>query len=511
MASYADLADYVNNLTRAAIDAHMRERFPWAVPIQVEDGFYRFCDTSTSPPFRMRVACPDASGNGGGESFFDDLGPLAEHPEMQPSTLQEYNQTAQFAYLRECVHEIVEGAPWRGGALAWTELPAPNGFDETINSLDNVIELLKVDETGNFIVQRVADIRNTLNRTDTSGVQLPGTMPMSGDFVQALRRVLTGDPSDEYDYTPHHAGQLITFCKAVHDYMVFLDTLLRAERGIWDSARQDVADVVYGAVDKFNSWQPFTSISLAQLVALLSLAGDLLSLTGVGAPIGALFNILADLGSVDDEFSKDHITMSDAAADCSSVEELLKKFEKSLNSLANEDGATASVNQGIFARECDISSLASHMVTHVSLASVITDTGNEPLLLQAVDTGQLSTVQSGDLDGLVAVANIIGQIVEELNSVVVSVSRVASLDARLAWYRPGGMGYIFFDAEHGPFEEWNDFAVVIKNLIGDAGVDSRPTIPVLNQYKKAIDDYRDKVEERDCHAAHDCERIREGW
>ncbi|MCL2653148.1 MAG: hypothetical protein FWD63_05100 [Propionibacteriaceae bacterium] len=510
MANYADLPDYVNNLVKAAIDAHMRERFLFAAPIPVVDGFYRICDMSTSPAFIMNVACPDASGNGGGESSFYDLGPLAEYLEEQPGVLQEYDQTHQFAYLRARVHQIIEGDPWTGGVLKWTELPRPSGFDDTISALGTAIGLLSVDDAGNFITRRVADIKNTFNRADASGTQLPGTDPMSGDFVQALRLMLTGDPSDDHDKTPGQCGQLITFCKGIHDYLVVLDSLLRAERGVWESARQDVADVVCGAVDQFNGWWPLTSISLSELVAGLALAGDLLALTGPGAGVGAFFGILADLGSVAMAFNT-NTTMSIDTAKFGSVEELLGGFERSLNAWSDSDGARASVNQGIFARELDLYSDSFDLSDSAPKAKVIP--GNQDLLLSSVDSIKLSTgnVTSGDLDGLVTVAALVGQVAEELKTVAKLIRSVADSASMLAWHRPGGIGYVVFDAEYGPFRKWNDFAGAIINLTDDAGVDLRPTVRVLLQIQKLITDYRDKVEQCDLGDAHACDAIKHGW
>jgi len=488
----------------------MRERFSWAVPIPVEDGYYRIDDTSAWPAIRMKVACPDASGNGGGESAFVDPGAIADQPELQPGQLRYYDQTQEFAYLRARVHQIMEGDPWGGGVLTWTELPAPNGFDETINTLDRAIELLKVNETGNFIAQKVADIRSTLNRTDASGVQLPGTEHMSGDFVQALRLMLTGDPGNDDDKTPEQRGQLITFCMGIHDYVVLLDSLLRAERGIWESARQDVADVVCGAVDQFNSWQPLTPISLDELVAGLALAGDLLALTGPGAGVGAVFGILADLGTVAMAFSS-HTTMSSDAATFGSVEELLGGFERSLNAWSMSDGARASVNQGIFAREQDLYSDSLDLSDGAPKAKVIP--GNQDLLLSSVDAIRLNTtnVTSSDLDGLVTVAGLIGQVVDELTTMVNLIRSVADPTSMLAWYRPGGIGYNVEDSQYGPFGKWNGFAGAIINLTADAGVDLRPTVRVLLQIQKLITDYRDEVEQCDMGDAHACEAIRHGW
>jgi len=385
----------------------------------------------------------------------------------------------------------------------WRALPSPTDYEGTLSLLKDAICVLSVADTNNNIKGQVESIRAVLDRTNADGSPNVGD-PMSGSYVDALRKLLTGDDED-------NNGQLISLCMCAHDLLVALAWFVQAEQGIWKAARDDAANVIFDAIAVFDDWRPGTNSDLGKLTAVLGLATALFALAGSMMTVpAAIFGLFAGMTAVSDAFDTGKTSMSSCVRPCSSVDGLIQGLSDSLASVIQVDGGSTSVAQGIYAREWDLFLNAQAMAVSTTTAA---KSGNQPVLLRPNRVLYKSNaIPSADLDELSTVASIyLDRIIDDLEAVVGDLEKINEFPAMDDWLRPPGLGYALHDGKRGPFDMWNTFAVAILDLVGETGTWYGQAIKVLRDVQDNILTYKTTVQEADADDAGACERIRNGW
>jgi len=334
MADYAEVPDYVDQITRAAIDAHMREFAANYGPRWANDNVsltqqgndyvldcFNWSETVGEP---VTVTGPDAAGWGGGV-------PSARianfaNPGSYAKLMQDMNQTTEFQIIREWVRQA---AMQGNGAHYWGGLPDPSLFGDTITALDQAAVLLDVT-TGVGIKWHIDRIRDILDGTiGSDGSTRTNAQPMKGDVAQALREMLCGFKAseDQSDMTDSARGSLPKFCLSAHDLVVTLKSGAQIEQQLWQAARADVATVTSRTIGKFVDWQPSgRSVNLAPFVDGMALAAVGAATIPGGQGAGVLLGVVAGLTQLIIDF-----TPSPTANEATSVDDMLRAFVLALN------------------------------------------------------------------------------------------------------------------------------------------------------------------------------------
>jgi len=498
MPYYSEVPTYIDQITRAAIDAHMRQVLAdgLLIPlvtrdVPIEQGSYVLVFpnpmSETGGGSEVRIACPDEAGKGGGQVTgawsWTGVGPRWSDPGLAAS----YDQRLAFASIYGWVHGAVGqyadismqgAATWR----EWEALPDPKDFSETITTLEEAIALLKVEDTGNNIRKQIDGIRNALDRTDAGGP------PMTGATIDLLRNLLTSEAP----------GGLFMLCKAVHEMLVALTQRAQAEQGIWDAARKDVANITHDTIQYFQRWQPTQSLDLAPLTATLAIGGILAALVPGGAVVGGMLGILSTVVDLVDVECTD-LGSQDNPAD--SVDGLLRAFSGALN---GDGGYGASLFNGVQTREQDLFNDLSELRDNdwrtradndsVALNPTPFSSPLKPSPCQSVDTDALRTIANTNIQG----------IINDLTDVDDLVKKATTGRNRDAWLRPAGLGCN--SSTTGAYMEWFYVSGKILNMI-DTG--TAAAIPLLTDVLGDTLDFADAVDQLQTDDAKSCEAIGE--
>jgi len=508
MPDYSEVPTYIDQITRAAIDAHMRQvlasQLPWPYKrdVAIENGCYVLAipivipSENASSELYVYVACPDEAGRGGGQ--VTEAWQIVQHPGTYPTgpystktsdtdAISRFDQRLAFANIYTSVHQAVGQyvdstlEAW-SNRREWEALPNPDDFSETVTKLTEAIALLNVDDTENHIRKQIDGIRDALDRADAGGP------PMAGATIDLLRNLLTSEAP----------GGLLVLCKAVRDLLIALAQRAQAEQGIWDAARKDVANITHDTIQYFQSWQPSQSVDLAPLTASLVIGGILVALVPGGAVVGGMLGVLSVAVDLVDVECTD-LGSQDNPAD--SVDGLLRAFAGALN---GDGGYGASLFNGVQTREQDLFNDLTKMHdkewrtadTNKSVALDPTPFSDpqQPSPCQSVDTDALRTIASTNVQG----------IINDLTDVDDLVEKATTGRNRDAWLRPAGLGCD--SSTTGAYDEWFSLSGKILNMI-DTG--TAAAIPLLTDVLGDTLDFADAVDQLQTDDAKSCEAIGE--
>ncbi|MCL2652619.1 MAG: hypothetical protein FWD63_02370 [Propionibacteriaceae bacterium] len=495
MPDYSEVPTYIDQIARAAIDAHMREvlaygqLIPMPGDVPIEQGSYKLVFLNPMSEWgggsEVDIACPDEAGKGGGQVTgawsWTGVGQRWSDAGLAAS----YDQRLAFANIYGWVHgavgQYVDNAlqGW-SNSREWESLPDPKDFSQTITTLTEAIALLKVEDTDNNIRKQIDGVCNALARADAGGP------PMAGATIDLLRNLLTSE----------EPGGLLVLCKAVHDMLVALAQRAQAEQGIWDAARKDVTNITYYAIPYFQTWQPAQSVDLAPLTDSLAIGGILAALVPDGAVVGALLGILSAVVDLVDVECTDLGSQDNPAK---SVDGLLTAFSGALN---GDGGYGASLFNGVQTRERDLFEDLQTLNDNQWRTSAT----NEPVQLDPApfsDPLQPSPCQSVDTDVLRTIANTnIQSIINDLNDMVHLVEDATTGRNSDAWLRPAGLGCN--SSTTGAYKEWFYLSGKILNMI-DTG--AAAAIPLLTDVLGDILGFADAVDELQVDDAKSCEAV----
>jgi len=502
MADYSELPLYLDELTMAAIDAHMREwcvtRAGWPPPTLTTENDHYLVMWSASghgeTHTRSVTIARHYGGRGGGEVIACSQG-------IEPAS---FEMTSDFYQIADRVRRVaMEGH----NAHSWYSLPWPGSFDTTISTLNHACELLYTEDFPTDIQVQINHIAGILNRTEyPDGSTRYNASPMTGEFVDALRVVLTGTGY----------GGLSMLCQCAHDFVVALASRAQADQSIWDAARHDTANVVEGAIGYFQDWQPNApQFDLSDLTATLTLAGAIASIAipgGGGVLTAGLIGVVSGLGSLAFDHSPD---LNPSPNKATSVSDLLDAFDKALNGGMTGVSYGSSMYEAISACEQvlhdDIGDKADLVLAH--------DEGGQSFRLNWNQFDGVATSQGIDVDleGLQVIADTyIPNILCDLNEIVSDLRSVISSTGSYPWQRPGDLGYppdsfVNGVAEAtGPFAKWYVLAEGIINLLDPSQDDSAGG--GLHRLASFITNtYVANVRQCEAHDAKACQAIVPNW
>jgi len=501
MPDYSEVPTYIDQITRAAIDAHMRQVRASLLPsymgvgLEIKDGCYVLAMVCKGAPagwdaeqYEVHIACPDETGKGGGQvmqAVDRLLGRAGNGTGPNNRLAAQFDQRLAFANIYTSVHQAVGQyvdstlQAW-SNRREWEALPNPDDFSETVTKLTEAVALLNVDDTENHIRKQIDGIRNGLDRADAGGP------PMTGATIDRLRNLLTSEAP----------GGLFMLCKAVHAMLIALKERAQVEQGIWDAARTDVANITSKTIQYFQQWQPTQSLDLKPLTASLAIGGILAALVDGGAVAGGLLGIFSvSLDLVDAESTR--LDPQDNPAD--SVDGLLKAFAGALN---GDGGYGASLFNGVQTREQDLYENLDMLADtewrttdnndSVALDPTPFSDPQQPSPCQSVDTDVLRTIASTNIQG----------IINDLTDMDDLVKRATTGRNRDAWLRPAGLGCN--STTTGAYMEWFNLSGAILNMI-DTG--AAAAIPLLTDVLGDVLDFADAVDQLQTDDAKSCEAI----
>jgi len=512
VADYAEVPSFVDQIARAAIDAHMREFAAnfgnrWLgdhVSLTQQDNNYVLYDFNWSQTIvgPVTIMGPDAAGWGGGTPSAQIADPL--NPSSYPNLMQAMNQVMEFQNIREMVRQAaMEG----NGAHYWGGLPDPSLFGDTFTALDQAATVLDVrrNEGIGWHIARIQSILDGTVNPDGSPRSTP--QPMNGDIAEALREMLCGFKTAEdqsSDLTTSSLGSLPRFCLSGHDLVIALKYGAQVEQQIWQAARTDVATVTQDAIATFSSWQPSApAANLAPLADGLALASVGLADIPGGQGVAVGLGIVAGLIQLVIDF-----TPPTTPNEATSVDGLLRAFVLALNGGMQGWDYDGSIFNAIKTLETQINQ---YFVDRQRYSDGWDRNGKsfafDPNRFKPMSESQGQWL---NMPGLQVIASQhIPAIVELLQSVNDTITSVLNPPIDSAWKRALDLGFSDDQTGTGARTEWGAFAEGILGLIGPNGSES--AIQQLESLASNILASRNDIAQCDADEASACDRIAAQW
>ena len=250
-AVYGDLRNRIGKLTRAAIDAYVRdEEDGFGVVFERNEKEYSISSGSAGASMEKKISRPNARGEGGG-SVTCTMTNVAGSREMQGKSY--WNK---FEDIRDRINRILD---------PWVDLPDPRDIDDEIGKCRKVVECLSKDSSiqGNVIVPN-GQIHDNLD-------SIKGELQeLRGSTVKAFRA--------------NFVGRLDGAVNGQAEIAKFWGAALGSEMGIFKKAREAVAQAVIRATEMFeeiaNSSSSSEEFKVVMKIADFALGGFSIFLTG---------------------------------------------------------------------------------------------------------------------------------------------------------------------------------------------------------------------------------------
>jgi hypothetical protein len=291
MASYDDLGGLVGKLKRSAIDAWMHDE-GWEI---YGDDHYEMSSSSTN----YKVSRPGSDGEGGGDwssDFFIELF-VDRDDEFK----------AAFSTIRSSVDALVK---------RWTDLPDPSTIGDIV-------------ESSRQITRGLAGAAASADGTATGSGDLAGYLELIEHNIDAM----SGETIAAYK-----AKFLIQLGKAVggfHAISVVSGAAVAGQQGLWEAARQDVADIIDGARKVMDSIAEGDSVTWSEALTVVGFAAKGLGLFASGGLSVAIG--VANLG-IDVVKAGSGPTEVKNTISAGSYENAIGDLEKALDGLASQIG-----------------------------------------------------------------------------------------------------------------------------------------------------------------------------
>ena len=293
MADYSEIPQMIREFKRAAIDAYMRT-LPYAWSI--EGDHYEISSSSTN----TKVTRPGADGEGGGDWSSNNF---IANIFTGGSNDEEYK--GAFDSIRSLIDDAI--APW-------LSLPDPSDIATAVENCRQVTRRLSGAAAATAGGQSGAGII-----PGNISYVIESSSGMSGSAISAFKS--------------NFLAQLGPVIGGQHGISIIVGSTLAAEEGIWEAARQGVADIVAAGRDASQALADSGSsgdVKTVLEVAGWAVKGAKVFLPGAGAALEVAGIGIQILSGTPAGSSEETITGADAAAVLSSFEDALTALNDSI-------------------------------------------------------------------------------------------------------------------------------------------------------------------------------------